>query len=148
MDCNYVRLLAAASFALSAAGAAAEDIHVMLLDSAADGPLAFSPAFVKASVGDTLVFAAGSAGHNSASLLVPNGAAAWRGPFDKEFRVKLEQQGVYLYGCESHKRMGMVGVVQVGNAVNLAEARKKADEESAQFLMNKDRFAKALAQVH
>ena len=43
--------------------------------------------------------------------------------------------------------MGMVGVVQVGKAVNLEEARKKAVEESARFIMNKDRFTKALEQV-
>ena len=43
--------------------------------------------------------------------------------------------------------MGMVGVVQVGKAVNLEEAKKKAAEASATMVMNKDRFTKALEQA-
>ena len=43
--------------------------------------------------------------------------------------------------------MGMVGVVQVGKAGNLEEAKKKAAEESATMPMNKDRFAKMLEKV-
>lgn len=42
----------------------------------------------------------------------------------------------------------MVGVAQVGQPVNLDAAKKAATAESAQFVMNKDRFATALAQVH
>ncbi|MDP1995766.1 MAG: plastocyanin/azurin family copper-binding protein, partial [Gallionella sp.] len=74
-------------------------------------------------------------------------AQTWKGPYDKEFRVKLEKEGVYLYVCDAHKNMGMVGVVQVGKAVNLEEARKKAAETSATLVMNKDRFTKAFEQV-
>jgi pseudoazurin len=126
----------------------AADIQVKLIDkSATEGMLAFEPGFVKAEVNDTIVFTNVSVGHNSHSLLVPTGAQPWKGSFDKEFRVKLEKEGIYLYGCDAHKNMGMVGVVQVGNAINLDEARKKASEESATMLMNKDRFTKALDKV-
>ena len=53
-----------------------------------------------------------------------------------------------LYGCEAHLRMGMVGVVQVGQALNLDAAKKAAAAASVQFVMNKGRFDSALAQVH
>jgi len=142
------RTIAVLSLLLCAAPANAADIEVRLLDtSTTGGMLTFEPSFVKANVNDTIVFIPGIKGHNTHSLLVPAGANEWKGPFDKEFRVKLEQEGVYLYVCDAHKPMGMVGVVQVGKAVNLEEARKKAAETTATLIMNKDRFTKALEQV-
>lgn len=141
-------ILAALSLALCAASANAADIEVKMLDnSPTEGIFVFEPSFVKAEVNDTIVFIPANPGHNSRSLLVPSDAQTWKSPFNKEFRVKLEKEGVYLYVCDAHKNMGMVGVVQVGKAVNLEEARKKATEESAAMALNKTRFAKALDQV-
>jgi len=143
-----IQIIAALSLVLCTASANAADIEIKMLDkSEAGGMLTFEPSFVKANVNDTLVFIPTNKGHNSSSLLVPAKAESWKGPFDKELRVKLEKEGVYLYVCDSHKPMGMVGVVQVGKAVNLAEAKGKAAEESAKMIMNKDRFTKALEQV-
>lgn len=142
------RIIAALSLVLCATTVNAADIEIKMLDkSATEGMLAFEPGFVKANVNDTIVFIPVNKGHNSSSMLVPAGAQTWKGAFDKEIRVKLEKEGVYLYNCDAHKAMGMVGVVQVGKAVNLEEARKKASEESATMVMNKDRFTKALGQV-
>ena len=142
------QIIAALSLALCAASANAADIEIKMLDkSETEGLLAFEPSFVKANVNDTLVFIPVNKGHNTSSLLVPDKAESWRSSFDKELRVKLEKEGVYLYVCESHKPMGMVGVVQVGKAVNLEDAKKKAAEESAKMIMNKDRFTKALEKV-
>ena len=136
------------SLVLCTATANAAEIQVKLTDkSATEGTLAFDPGFVKAEINDILVFTNVSVGHNSHSLLVPAGAETWQSPFDKEFRVKLTTEGIYLYGCDAHGKMGMVGVVQVGKAINIDEARKKASEVSATMLMNKDRFTKALDKV-
>src|SRR3989338_2397386 len=142
------QIIAALSLALCATSVNADDIQIKMIDSSpTEGLLAFEPSFVRANVNDTLVFSSVIPGHNSRSLLVPPGAQPWKSPFDKEFRVKLEKEGVYLYSCDSHKNMGMVGVVQVGKAVNLEEARKKAAEASATMVLGKDRFAKALYKV-
>ena len=78
---------------------------------------------------------------------VPPGAQAWTGAPDKETRVTLDTEGVYLYVCAAHKMMGMAGVVLVGNPVNLQEAKAVADKESSKFVLNKDRFEKELAQI-
>ena len=143
-----IRLIAASSLLLCIAPASAADIEVRLLDtSETGGMLTFEPSFVKANVNDTIVFIPTDKGHNSSSLLVPAKAETWKGSYDKELRVKLEKEGVYLYVCDSHKPMGMVGVVQVGKAVNLEDAKGKAAEESAKMIMNKDRFTKALEHV-
>lgn len=143
-----IRIVAFLSLALCAASVYAADIEIKMLDkSETEGILAFEPSFVKANVNDTLVFIPANKGHNSRSLLVPAEAQPWKSEFDKEFRITLTKEGIYLYACDYHIKMGMVGVVQVGNAVNLEEAKKQASEESAKMAINKDRFAKALEQV-
>ena len=148
MNTLKIQIVAALSLVFCAASVNAADIEIRMLEkSETEGMLAFEPGFVKANLNDTLVFIPVSPGHNISSLLVPAEAGSWKGQYDKEIRVKLEKEGVYLYVCDSHKPMGMVGVVQVGKAVNLEEARKKAAEESAKMIMNKDRFAKALEKV-
>ncbi len=140
--------VAALSLLFCAASASAADIQIKMMDkSDAEGLMAFEPTFVKANVNDTLVFIPVGSGHNTRSLLAPPGAEPWKSAYDKEFRVKLDKEGVYLYACEAHKRMGMAGVVQVGNAGNLEEVKKKAAEESAVMAMNKDRLSKALDKV-
>lgn len=134
---------------LAAAPAAMAAEHVVkMLNSGKDGAMVFEPAFVKAAVGDTIVFTpTDKAAHNSASLLLPAGAKPWKGAADTETKVKLEKEGVYLYACEPHKMMGMVGAIQVGKPVNLAEAKAAAAKEQAAFAMGKDRFDRALALV-
>lgn len=143
-----IQIFAALSLVLCAASANAADIEIKMSGNPEAGDmLTFEPGFVKANVNDTLVFIPTNKGHNSSSLLVPAKADSWKGPYDKELRVKLEKEGVYLYVCDAHKPMGMVGVVQVGKAVNLEDAKVKAAEASAKMITNKDRFTKALEQV-
>ncbi len=142
------RIVVALGLLFFAASANAADIQIKMLNkSESEGLFVFEPAFVKANVNDTLVFIPTDPGHNTLSLLVPAGAEAWRSPYNKEFRVTVEKEGVYLYACDAHKKMGMIGVVQVGGAANLDEAKKKVADESASMLMNKDRFTKLLDKV-
>ena len=110
--------------------------------------MVFEPSYVKAAIGDTIVFQSTEKGaHQSMSLLVPPGSKTWNGPIDADLKVKVEKKGVYLYSCLPHKAMGMVGVIQVGQPVNLAEAKAAAAKEQAGFAMNKTRFDTALAKV-
>lgn len=142
------RFIAALSLAICATSASAADIQIKMLDSSpTEGLFVFEPVYVKAEVNDTLVFIPSNPAHNSRSIFSPEGAQPWKSPYNKEFRVKLEKEGIYLYACDAHKNMGMAGIVHVGKAVNLKEARKKVSEESATMVMNKDRFARALDKV-
>lgn len=140
-----VSLLASLTFSHYAWAA---DHVVKMLNAGKDGTMVFEPAFVKVAVGDTVVFTpTDKAAHNTASLLLPAGAKPWKGAPDTEVKVKIEKEGVYLYACEPHKVMGMVGVIQAGKPVNIAEAKAIATKEQATFAMGKDRFDKALALV-
>ena len=146
---QLVKLFCAGFIAAAGAHAVyADEIRIKMLDSATSGPLAFEPGFVKAKAGDTIVFEpTQKGGHSTVSLLIPPGAQTWSGAPDKEMRVKLGTEGVYLYACAAHKMMGMVGVVLVGKPVNLEAAKKFAKEASSKFVLNQDRFEKELAQI-
>lgn len=133
--------------AAAAPGHAAE-ITVKMLNTGKDGPMAFEPSYVKVAIGDTVIFVPAEKGaHYSVSLLQPAGAQPWRGAPDQEFKVKIEKEGLYLYACEPHKTLGMVGIIQAGKPVNLAEAKALAAKEQATFALGKTRFDLALAQV-
>jgi len=139
--------VAALCLTFGCAASRAAEIVIRMVDTSKEGPLTFEPIFVKANVGDTLVFTPESKGHTTQSLLVPEGAKPWKSGYDSLTRITVEKEGIYLYGCEAHLRMGMVGVVQVGQALNLDAAKKAAAAAATRFVMNKDRFATALAQV-
>ena len=140
-------ILCVASLA-SSFSAQAADHTVQMLNTGKDGAMVFEPAFVKVAVGDTVIFKPTQVGaHYSVSILMPKGATAWRGTPDKEHKVVVDKEGVYLYVCEPHKAMGMVGVIQAGKPVNLAEAKTLATKEQATFAMGKTRFDAALAQA-
>lgn len=145
---SFITHVAALCLFFFAAFANAADIRIKMLNKSESGGLfVFEPAYIKANVNDTLIFIPTDIGHNTFSLLVTSGAQSWRSPYDKEFRVTLDKEGVYLYACDAHKKMGMVGIVLVGKASNMNDAKMKVAEESASMLMNKDRFTKLLDKV-
>lgn len=142
-----IKPVAAIALALFSLGATAAEHQIKMLNNGKEGMMAFEPSFVKAEKGDTIKFIKVDASHNSASAVLPAGAAAWKGKMDEEIIVPLTQEGVYVYVCDPHKTMGMAGVIQVGKPVNLDAAKAEADKLSKSFVMNKDRLTKALAQV-
>ena len=132
---------------VAAIAANAAEHQVKMLNTGKDGAMVFEPAFLKVAKGDSVKFIKVDASHNSAAVIVPTGASAWQGKMDEEISVKLDKEGVYVYVCDPHKVMAMAGVIQVGKPVNLAAAKKQSTELAKSFVMNKDRLAKALAQV-
>jgi pseudoazurin len=91
-------------------------------------------------VGDTVKFLPTDGGHNAASLFTPEGGTTWKGEINKEVSVTIKKEGVYIYSCDPHKTLAMVGVIQAGNATNKDAAIKAAKDISASFAMNKDRL--------
>jgi hypothetical protein len=59
----------------------------------------------------------------------------------------LDVEGVYLYKCTPHAMMGMVGVIQVGEATNKADAEKAAEKLIGTMAMGKDRLDNYLAEI-
>lgn len=122
---------------------------VKMLNSGDGGQMIFEPAVMKVSVGDTIHFKATDMSHNSASVqgMVPNGASAWAGSMNQDVSVTLDTEGVYVYQCDPHAMMAMIGVIQVGDAVNMNEIKQASENYRATFVMNADRIDNYLNQL-
>ena len=126
--------------------ALAEQHVVKLLNTGADGTMVFEPGYLKVNPGDTVTFKPENLGHDSVSVFAPEGSAGWNSAY-KEITVTMDKEGVYIYKCTPHLIMAMVGVIQVGNAANLDQAKAEAEKLKAGFVMNKERLDGYLAQV-
>jgi pseudoazurin len=103
------------------APADARQWDVRMVNRASDGTLmAFEPAFIRIQPGDTVRFLATNPGHNAESIagMLPAGATPFRGRINEEIVVRFTTPGLYGYKCLPHLGMGMVGLIQVGNASN------------------------------
>ncbi|HEX5515445.1 MAG TPA: pseudoazurin [Gammaproteobacteria bacterium] len=145
----FRRLAVSLLFGLTAVGSPllAAEHTVKMRNNGADGMMVFEPAFLKVAPGDTVIFESTDPGHNSASHYVPQGAKTWDGAMGQTVSVKLDTPGVYVYKCTPHVMLGMIGVIQVGEAQNLAEAKGAAETFKASIAMNKERLDKYLGQV-
>lgn len=124
-----VALTALLGLAVAAAPAEAKQWQVKMLNKGSNGqPMQFEPAFVAIKPGDTVKFIAVDKGHNAESIagMIPAGATPFKGKFNEEIEVRFEKPGLYGYKCLPHAGMGMVGLVQVGPAVNKADIAAKA----------------------
>ena len=123
--------------------------EVKMLNTGDGGQMIFEPAVIKVSVGDTIHFKATDAAHNSASIdgMVPNGANSWSGALSQDISVVMDTEGVYVYQCDPHVMMAMVGVIQVGEAINLDDIKASAADKKASFMLNSDRLDEYLAQL-
>ncbi|EGV37262.1 MULTISPECIES: pseudoazurin [Neisseria] len=133
---------------LFAAGSAfAANHEVKMLDNGADGSMVFEPGFLKVQPGDTVTFKPTNKGHWVQSKALPKGAKEFLSAEDKEFTVKLDKEGVYVYTCPPHRTMNMNGIIQVGKAANKAEAQAMVDEMERRSMQNKGRLKKYMQQV-
>ena len=122
---------------------------VKMLNSGNDGTMVFEPAVIKVSLGDTIHFKATDLSHNSASMngMIPAGAKSWAGSLSQDISVTLDTEGVYVYQCDPHVMMAMVGVIQVGEAVNMDEVMEAAASQKSSFIMNGSRLDQYLSQL-
>jgi len=122
---------------------------VKMLNSGEGGQMIFEPAVIKVSVGDTINFKAVDMSHNSASIdgMVPEGAENWVGQMNMDISVTLDTEGVYVYQCDPHVMMAMIGVIQVGEAVNLDEIKEASTKLKPSFVMNPERIDTYLSQL-
>jgi pseudoazurin len=124
--------------------------HVVeMLNMGEDGSMVFQPSVIKVSVGDTILFKATDLAHNSASIdgMVPEGAKSWAGSLSADISVTFDEEGIYVYQCDPHLVMAMVGVIQVGEPVNKEAIDASAEAMKAQFAMNADRLENYLSRL-
>ena len=86
----------------------------------------FKPGYLKIQPGDTVRFvpAGKSKTVSASSVRVPDGAYQWEGVPGRSFSAKLSREGIYIYQSDKHLSKGMVGVIQVGRALNEEQAKR------------------------
>ncbi len=136
----FAALFLAANCAIVAPSVAAE-VEVKMLNKGAEGLMVFEPSLVKIAPGDTVHFVPTDKGHNVLSIdgMIPADAQPFQSKPGEEITVAFDKPGVYGYECKPHYGMGMVGLVVVGDPVNLAEAgavkhKGKAQKKFEQLL--------------
>lgn len=117
-------LLAVAAVALMAGSAFAETYEVKMLNKGEAGSMIFEPAYVAAQPGDTIHFVPTDKGHNVEAIkgMLPKGVDPFKSKMNKEFDLVVQTEGLYGLKCTPHYGMGMVALVQVGQATNLDAA--------------------------
>ncbi len=137
-------LILTAALALLGTAATAETHDVQMLNRGAEGAMVFEPAYVNAAPGDVIRFLPTDKGHNVESIkgMLPEGVESFKTKFNQEFELTVDEQGVYGIKCTPHYAMGMVAVIQVGEAVNLDTASAVTHKGKA-----KSRMADLVAQV-
>lgn len=120
----FKAVMITAAIALMAGAAQAETIEVLMKNKGEAGAMVFEPAFVKAQSGDVIRFVPTDKGHNVESIdgMLPEGVDTFKSGLSEEFDLTVDQEGVYGVKCTPHYAMGMVALIQVGDAVNLEEA--------------------------
>lgn len=129
----------AAALSLRAPAPAPAGAHnVKMLNQGPGGMMVFDSPVVRIKPGESVTFVPVDAGHNAESIpgMLPAGAQPFKGQMSKPLTVTFTKPGVYGFKCNPHFSMGMVGVVVVGNPVNLAQAKAVTLPGRARQVMN------------
>lgn len=127
--------------------AAAETHTVQMLNERAGDTMLFEPGYLRIDSGDSVEFVAADPYHNVVAVHGPEGAVLWRSGYSEGLVVTLDVEGVYIYRCEPHTGLGMVGIIQVGEPTNQAQALQHAEDMSLSIGLNHERLADYLGQV-
>lgn len=128
-----------ASLTLLSPLALAEVHEVKMLNRGEGGSMIYQPDFLHIAPGDSVKFIATHNSHNAASIpaLLPEGAQAFKGKINEEIEVSFDVPGVYGIQCIPHLAMGMVMLIQVGEAAAPAlpaSLPKRASERLQQII--------------
>ena len=141
------KILSLLCLALLSSFASAKDWQIQMLNYGDAGSMVFEPSYVYAQVGDTVTFVPTQSGHNAKSYVVPEQVKQWTSPLNETYKLTLSQEGIHLYYCPPHLRMGMIGVRQVGNASNIDVIEQKYPRLRSKIALSPERADAIVAQI-
>ncbi|MFC3059676.1 pseudoazurin [Paenirhodobacter populi] len=118
---------------LVAMPAFAEVHEVGMFNRSENGPMIYEPSFLHIAPGDSVRFIPSQPSHNAATIdtMIPEGAAPFKSKINEDFTIAFDVPGNYGIKCSPHIAMGMVMLIQVGDAEDVAlpdDLPKKARE--------------------
>lgn len=119
----------APALVLALAGTAfAAEHEVHMLNKGEAGMMVFEPAYVKAEPGDVIRFVPTDKSHNVEAIkeILPEGVETFKSKINEEYALTVTEPGLYGVKCTPHYAMGMVGLIQVGDAPANLDAAKTA----------------------
>ena len=122
-------------------------VQMLNYGSETEGGMIFKPAFIHASPGDSVTFIPTHSGHNAQSYVVPEGDKHWKSLLDKPYTVALNNEGILVYYCPPHLMMGMIGMIQVGEATNLETLMKKVPRLRSKVALKPERVDALLQKI-
>lgn len=104
--------------ALLAPAALAEVHEVKMLNRGSEGAMVYEPDHLHIAPGDSVRFLPAQSGHNAASVagLLPTGAEPFKSKLNQPYEQTFSVPGLYGIQCIPHLAMGMVMLIQVGDA--------------------------------
>ncbi len=98
--------------------ALAETHEVQMYNRSENGPMIYEPSFLQIAPGDTVRFVPAQPSHNAATIdgMIPEGAEPFKSKINEDFSVTLTVPGSYGIKCSPHFAMGMVMLIEVGDA--------------------------------
>jgi pseudoazurin len=110
--------------ALHTSDALAGETHIITASR-----VSFSPTVTLIEPGDSVHWK-GMSVHSTGILadMLPPGAEGWESPIGEDFEKTFTQQGIYIFRCKPHGRLGMAGAIIVGKPENI-ESIKAANAE-------------------
>ena len=144
-----LRLLTLVVATLASFTALAAEHTVQMKNQGSGGIMVFEPAVLKVAVGDTVTFEPSDMGHNSQSIpsMSPTGAGGWTGGINQKVTVTIDSEGVYVYKCQPHLALAMIGVLVAGEATNMDAIMAKVPAMEKALYSNKERLRDYLAQA-
>lgn len=87
----------------------------------------YDPVVLKINPGDSVSWT-NMSGHNVhfEEGNIPEGAETWQSPLGNDVNRTFDKEGLYLYKCDPHFALGMVGALIVGTPDNLARVEQNA----------------------
>ncbi|TQR58590.1 pseudoazurin [Campylobacter troglodytis] len=142
---KIVKIMAAT--ALLCAFASAKDYEVKMLDVNEEGTMVFEPGFIHIQKGDTVTFVPTHKTHWAKSVVIPDGASKFESKLDEKATFKFDVEGVYIYECPPHKMMNMLGIIQVGKAVNAVKIKEVVPRLEKRVSENQGRLERYAKQI-
>lgn len=105
---------------------AAEQAVVEVVIDPASGRPRYEPEILYIEPGDSVLFKSAGSLYASRAIpgMEPDAASPWWGQVGKDLVVTFDEPGVYGHKCGANYRLGLVGLIVVGDSpVNLARAR-------------------------
>lgn len=126
----------------------AKNYEIKMLDMDENGEsMVFDPGYLHIEVGDSVTFLPTHKSHYVQSKVIPEGASHFLSELDEEATFTFDNEGIYIYVCPPHQMMSMIGIIQVGNAVNIQKVREMIPKLERRAMTNKERLSEYAKQI-